>query len=84
MIKAWIRVVGQKRLKKALSGEGKPITYCVKFSEFCKCESCMAEREVQADIVPRRNQESISKDSTGSQEDIINKYILECQDLIAH
>lgn len=30
----------------------KPLTYCVKYSEFCRCITCLNERQFHADIVP--------------------------------
>jgi hypothetical protein len=52
LLKAWLTVGGESRIRNALKKEGL-IKYCVKYSEYCKCEGCAAERMAQADIVPR-------------------------------
>ena len=67
LLKAWKNVRGEERISHAIK-RGAPLTYCVKYSEYCRCVSCMAEKQAQMDIVPQRqvtyhesNKESLNK-----------------------
>ena len=54
VMRAWKAIRQGERLKNAIIFKSKkPIVYCVKYSEYCKCEQCLLEKEEQADIVPQ-------------------------------
>ncbi|CDW86026.1 UNKNOWN [Stylonychia lemnae] len=55
LFKAWRKFIKQATLLKSFPRAPKSLTYCVKYTQFCKCEECSYYRERTSDIVPMRD-----------------------------